>query len=132
MGRAASLITHLQPPPNLETSEALSHVFHTSSCSATGVTTINFTSTILPLFLLCSQPRSNHSYILAIGVKCYLSSVCEQSQVQRADSVKTLDSPVSSATKEIAYDAQHTEDRPACALTCLTVNLKIISCWLSV
>ena len=95
-------------------------------------TIINFMPTILPLFLLRSLPRSNHSYILIIGGKCYLSSIFEQFQVQRADSVKTLDSTVSSATEEIAYNAQHTGDRPACALTCLTVNLKIISCWLSV
>lgn len=132
MARAASLITHLQSLPKLETSEALSNVFHTPSCSATGVNMINFTPTILPLFFFCSQPRSNHSYILVIGGKCYLSSICEQSQVQRADSVKTLESTVSSATKEIVCNAQHTGDRPACLLTCLTVNLKIISCWLSV
>lgn len=107
MGRAANPITHMQSLPKLETSEAFIHVLHTPSCSANGVTIINFTPAILPLFFLCSQPRSNHSHILVTGGKCYLTSISEQSQVQRADSVKTLDSTVSSSTKEIAYNTDH-------------------------
>ena len=96
------------------------------------VTIMNSRPTNLPTFFLCCQPRSNHWYILVLGSKCYLSSISEQSQIQRADGVKTFQSTVSSDTTEITYNAQHTGDRPTCALTYLTVNLKIISCWLSV